>query len=599
MTDVTYENEEYGNDAHPDQIEEIPMRERVSNSNTLANNNIVDANIQGGKLDLGSGDRRMRFDGKKGLWLGAAEFSNAPFSVDMAGNVSGSSFSLASISGDLDDVSDGSNYGKVALTNISAGNILLQVNQDLDSQGITIQTSSSGARAELLPDSNTGLSVVDDGGNNVIEALVGGTDVGDVIVGDYGAGQGFKYDKSENTTIFKGEVGVSTLTGELSAKNTIGFYDASDNFRGHIYVDSDQFLISSYTSGGAGGDLQLATYPEQYIWFYIGDDLVGSFNQTMSGDTVVANNFDLENGTYLRVFNDSGAYNAGFHHDGSNGRFYTTQGNFDFNNNRLINVSDPSNSDDAATKNYVDNNSGVSDHDNLTGVSSADHHSKYTDTEAVSAVESESLLDMGSGDIELDQLESYSTDAVIDMDYSSTAIAINKELITTANAELGSSSNPWGVVYCDGIDSAGRGGSYTDYLNVGGSGTTTTGDIYKTGTSNFDIKHPFKDDEEERLRYTCMEGPEVALFYRGTAETKDGELMIEFPDHYAHMVAQDRSVNLTPHSNTNIWVDEITEEGVKVKSEDDTEFSYMVMGKRRDYEDYPVEYNRKEENNNS
>ncbi len=135
--------------------------------------------------------------------------------------------------------------------------------------------------------------------------------------------------------------------------------------------------------------------------------------------------------------------------------------------------------------------------------------------------------------------------------------------------------------------------------NINGYGTPGSsvglgvgGDIEATGAKNFDIPHPLKDDEDERLKYTSMEGPETALFYRGTAETKNGELMIEFPDHYAYMITQDRSVNLTPHSNTNIWVDEITEKGVKVKSEDDTEFSYMVMGKRRDYEDKPVEYNR-------
>ena len=69
--------------------------------------------------------------------------------------------------------------------------------------GGSYQSSDSGARVELFPDSDTGLQVIDDDGNNVLEALVGGTNVGDVTIGDYSGGQGLKYDKDLGKIYYK------------------------------------------------------------------------------------------------------------------------------------------------------------------------------------------------------------------------------------------------------------------------------------------------------------------------------------------------------------------------------------------------------------
>ncbi len=50
--------------------------------------NITDCVLEGPKIDAGSGDDRMRFSEEKGLWIGSTEFDDAPFSVDMQGNIS-------------------------------------------------------------------------------------------------------------------------------------------------------------------------------------------------------------------------------------------------------------------------------------------------------------------------------------------------------------------------------------------------------------------------------------------------------------------------------------------------------------------------------
>jgi len=62
--------------------------------------------------------------------------------------------------------------------------------------GRHIRTASSGARAEMFPNANTGLVIYDDAAAEVLKVLVGGTDVGDVIIGNYSGGKGLKWDKS-------------------------------------------------------------------------------------------------------------------------------------------------------------------------------------------------------------------------------------------------------------------------------------------------------------------------------------------------------------------------------------------------------------------
>ena len=73
----------------------------------------------------------------------------------------------------------------------------------LESVGGSYNSASSDPRVRIFPDSNTGLQIIDDGGNDVFKALVGGTDVGDVIIGDYSGGQGLKYDKSAGAIYYK------------------------------------------------------------------------------------------------------------------------------------------------------------------------------------------------------------------------------------------------------------------------------------------------------------------------------------------------------------------------------------------------------------
>jgi hypothetical protein len=76
--------------------------------------------------------------------------------------------------------------------------------------GGTYDSAASGARVRVFPDSSTGL-LITDGTNDVFKAMVGGTDVGDVIIGDYAGGKGLKWDKSATTFYIAGTIENTSL----------------------------------------------------------------------------------------------------------------------------------------------------------------------------------------------------------------------------------------------------------------------------------------------------------------------------------------------------------------------------------------------------
>jgi len=143
--------------------------------------------------------------------------------------------------------------------------------------GGTYDSALSGARVRIFPDSNTGIQIIDDSGNDVFKALVGGTNVGDVIIGNYAGGQGIFYDKSENKTTFAGNLSAAsgtlgtitagsfngcTITGgtiqtassgariKLDSTNYLQAYDSSGYLRVKLTTDSLRFNNEGGTERG-------------------------------------------------------------------------------------------------------------------------------------------------------------------------------------------------------------------------------------------------------------------------------------------------------------------------------------------------------------
>ena len=114
----------------------------------------------------------------------------------------------------------------------------------------------------------------------------------------------------------------------------------------------------------------------------------------------------------------------------------------------------------------------------------------------------------------------------------------------------------------------------------------------------FDIQHPTKG-EGHRLRHACIEGPEVAVYYRGRLKESN---VIQLPYYWKDLVHEDSiTVQLQPiGSNQNLVIQEFNNEFIVI-AEDSTNTDlitdlstidcfYHVYGERKDINPLIVEY---------
>lgn len=106
----------------------------------------------------------------------------------------------------------------------------------------------------------------------------------------------------------------------------------------------------------------------------------------------------------------------------------------------------------------------------------------------------------------------------------------------------------------------------------------------------FDIPHPSKPNH--RLRHVAIEGPEIAVFYRGRL---DGEHIIYLPEYWKDLVDENSiTVQLTAwkHADSTLHVKDITTEKIVIGSEKLTKVycHYTVFAERKDLDKLVVEY---------
>ena len=106
----------------------------------------------------------------------------------------------------------------------------------------------------------------------------------------------------------------------------------------------------------------------------------------------------------------------------------------------------------------------------------------------------------------------------------------------------------------------------------------------------FDIPHPSKSGY--RLVHTCLEGPEIGVYYRGKLIDST---TIELPEYWRGLVDTETiTVNLTPHGCYQELFVKAIEWGTKVIIQNNSggpiNCSYVVYGKRKDVPDLEVEY---------
>jgi len=110
---------------------------------------------------------------------------------------------------------------------------------------------------------------------------------------------------------------------------------------------------------------------------------------------------------------------------------------------------------------------------------------------------------------------------------------------------------------------------------------------------SFDIQHPTK--EGHRLRYACIEGPEVAVYHRGRLT---GETEILLPDYWVNLVHENSiTVSITPiGAQQDIIVKEFNNTKVVLQhvggnaSGEDIDCFYHVYGERKDINPLIIDY---------
>lgn len=106
----------------------------------------------------------------------------------------------------------------------------------------------------------------------------------------------------------------------------------------------------------------------------------------------------------------------------------------------------------------------------------------------------------------------------------------------------------------------------------------------------FDISHPTK--QGLRLRHSCLEGPEIGVYYRGRLINSN---TIELPEYWRGLIDPETiTVNLTPHTfHQELYVKNI-EWGCRVNIVNNAggpiDCSYIVYAERKDVDKLEIEY---------
>lgn len=102
-------------------------------------------------------------------------------------------------------------------------------------------------------------------------------------------------------------------------------------------------------------------------------------------------------------------------------------------------------------------------------------------------------------------------------------------------------------------------------------------------------------DVSTDIWYACLEGPEVAVYCRGTASLVDGRAIIALPEHFRAMAVEEGlTVQLTPHSVDSLGLAVVRKslDGIEVgelaRGRGNYEFDWRVEAVRKGHEEYRV-----------
>jgi hypothetical protein len=117
-------------------------------------------------------------------------------------------------------------------------------------------------------------------------------------------------------------------------------------------------------------------------------------------------------------------------------------------------------------------------------------------------------------------------------------------------------------------------------------GVFAVGTLGATGAKHFVEPHP--SDASRVILYSSLEGREVGTYFRGTARTVNREAVIEVPEDFQIVTAEDGlTVQITPiGSFASAYVESRDLNRIVVRASRDVEFDYLVQGVRRAFKNF-------------
>lgn len=168
-------------------------------------------------------------------------------------------------------------------------------------------------------------------------------------------------------------------------------------------------------------------------------------------------------------------------------------------------------------------------------------------------------------------------------------VEVDAEITALGNLEVGGTAEIGGNTSVAGTITA------TGNITTPGTGTFTTQVISNLGTFQsvsapfklFDIIHPSKEDM--RLRHGCLEGPELAVYFRGKSKSNT----INLPEYWKDLVDESTiTVHLTATTlNQQLLCLGVVNNQVLVNNTHNELYHFIVYGERKDVEKLDVEIN--------
>ncbi len=165
---------------------------------------------------------------------------------------------------------------------------------------------------------------------------------------------------------------------------------------------------------------------------------------------------------------------------------------------------------------------------------------------------------------------------------------ISGDLNVGTDIEAGSLIQAGFAVMTDGASS-----SFSSGDIVANDDLIADDDVLAGGVKSFVIEHP--KNPNKKIVYACIEGPEAAVYTRGTSKLVNGEVWIPFNDNFSLIIIEKSiTVQLTPLSadSKGLAVIEKSQKGIRIKElyngSGNYEFDYIVQAVRSGYEDFQV-----------